>query len=386
MPLCEAEFQREFCVEHLDEAEYLLQQRPMLVTHSFARPEHVLAQDLRLLAHLQGLLLRPEVAWAVLLETLPRRPVASLLQMGAWLALCRHDATGIRSVCALDDGHQLSRLQPAELVRWLPEETHVWLLAQPFGAAGPEMLALQAHARVERREVSDWLAALPLDALLGSAHGPWLDAQFAHALILSDELPSQDLMLRLQAFESLQWACLLALMRHGFATPAAQERAWSIPSTHALAKPVLTAVASALPPGISAPPIAHLFASLRRKEALWCCVAAGSPALLPELVRHLRGMDAELARLCLFALLGVPEHLEDESDPQFDSHMEAQVAAFADEADPRLRLLDGKARTDAVVADALARGFQFQRALAWRLSPRLARCSTSDPLRPAFPH
>lgn len=386
MPVSEAEFQREFCVEHLDEAEYLLQQRPMLAAHSFARPEHVLTHDLRLLAHLQGLLLRSDVAWAVVLDTLQRRPVASLLQMGAWLALCRNDAAGLRSVCAIDGAVQGSRLQPAELVRWLPEEARAWLLAQPVGDGGPEMVALQAHARVERHEVSDWLAALPLDALLGGSKGPWLDAELAHALVMCDELPSQAQVLRLQSFDSLQWACLVALMRHGFATPGAHEQAWSIPSTHALAGPLLTALANTLPPEICVPRIERLFASLRRKEALWCCAAAGSPALLPELARQSRGKQSELARLCLFALLGVPEHLEDEADPQVDSEMEARVAAFADKADPPLRLLDGRPRTDEVLTDTLTRGFQFQRELAWLLSPPHMRRRSSDPLRPAFPH
>lgn len=384
MPVSEVEFQRSFCAEHLDEAEYLLQQRASLVERSFADRPHLQANDLRLLAHMQGLLLRADEAWAMLREALRRRPCGSLLQLGAWLALSRQDPSGVEDACAIVGAPLASRLAPAELVRWLPNEAHDWLLAQPVDAGQPEMIALQAQARAGQNAFLDWLTALPLESLLSGPHGEWLEVQLAQALIVSDQLPSRDRVRGLQAIECLSWACLVALMRHGCATPAAHERAWTIPPSHALAEPVLVAAASASRPEISLPRITNLFAGLRRREALWCSAASGAAGVLPHLLRHLRGPEAELARLGLFALLGVPEHLADESDPQVDSTIEDRAKALA--ADPGLepRLLDGKARTDDVIVDAMKQGFQFQRILAWRVAPPAVRLRAYDPWRPTF--
>jgi hypothetical protein len=338
---------------------------------------------------LQGLLLRPDLAWEVLFKALERRPMASLRQLGAWLAVCRSDAGGLARICGGEGESAIARLQPAEILRWLPPPAREWLLSQAAqrAVAAPFLIALQAHAMAECGGVSAWLASLPLDACLSSPHGEWLDLQLARALVRSGELPSPEQVQLFQGFAALRMATLASLIRHQVATPAARERAWAASSTDPMGIELLTAVASTEPRDACLSHIQNQFARLRRADGLWCSAAAGWVALVPAIVGHARrDKDSELARLCLFALMGMQEELRDEPDPHPDNTMFAQAMTFARSADADLRLLDGRPRSDAVIRLVTRRGFQFQRRLAWRISPPPLRTQLTDPLRPAFPH
>lgn len=358
MNLTRDAFDREFCLEHADEAEFMLQQRRQAVSFSTLRPAELLRQDLRLVAHFQGLWLRPEAAWEVITGQLQTRQTAELTALAGIVALTIGKKTRIEWFLAQWERFALAGEAAREIVRWVPGAARQAFLDQENDWPFPVAAGLLAECALSERMLEPWL--LKQGQALASE-------PMATAIAPAVEMlrPSRDFTRQLRQWVeeqagALSHAALSALL----CTPDPQARwvtlGWELADSCTTrwlhARAALRTSPAELSARIKALRTRELVA-----EALECAAVASHPAQMAFIIEECQRRThwRHHAHMAFSAVTGIEAQVDAPENQALFQHWTTRSGAEGSG-----RLLNGAPLSRENLANVIGGGFQYQRSLA----------------------